>query len=299
MCSRAGTRRSRRSSAGCNAARKRASRASRGALATATTPLHSTPLHSTPSGSRRSATAHGWIRVRLSSPRSGVCMGSIGRAPPHSGPPQDQPVTISQEAAGWYRSLSCAEVPTHPWPPTGRETGIDLGLEAFATLADGTMSHTPRCYRTAEASLAKCQRRVSQRKKGSARRRKAGCGLGKAHQTAFRRQRQDFQHKAALSLVRGYNTRAHEDVQTANRVQHHHLAKAIADAGWSAFLAILCHPFRQSCACWSGSVRGEPCVHEPSLLGLRRGRAARRVRPLAPVPVRSAARACTATTTPP
>jgi transposase len=31
--------------------------------------------------------------------------------------------------------------------------GIDLGLESFATLADGTMRHHPRCYRKAERRL--------------------------------------------------------------------------------------------------------------------------------------------------
>jgi transposase len=34
--------------------------------------------------------------------------------------------------------FSCAEVPTQLLPPTDQQTGIDLGLEAFATLANGT-----------------------------------------------------------------------------------------------------------------------------------------------------------------
>jgi hypothetical protein len=42
-------------------------------------------------------------------------------------------------------SFSCAQGPIHPLPQTGQETGIDLGLAAFATLADGTLLHTPRC----------------------------------------------------------------------------------------------------------------------------------------------------------
>jgi putative transposase len=170
-----------------------------------------------------------------------LVLSKIGRISVHwSRPLEGTPktVTISREADGWYVAISCAEVPAHPLPPTGQETGIDLGIEAFATLSDGTRILTPGCYRKAERYLAKCQRRVSRRKKGSNRRRKAVYMLAKAHQTV-RRQRADFHHKTALALVRQYDTIYHEDLLVRNLVRNHHLAKSISAASWSAFLAIL------------------------------------------------------------
>ena len=128
-----------------------------------------------------------------------LILSKIGRISVHwSRPLEGTPktMTIAKEADGWYVAISCAEAPVHPLPSTGQETAIDLGLESFATLANGEQLFTPSYYRKAEAYLRRCQRRVSRRKKGSHRRRKAVALLAKAHQH-IARQRRDFHHQTS------------------------------------------------------------------------------------------------------
>jgi putative transposase len=170
-----------------------------------------------------------------------LVLSTIGRltvrwSRPLEGTPKT--VTISRDADGWYVCFSCADVLTQPLPLTGQETGIDLGLESFATLADGSQIANPRIFRVAEMNLKRAQRRVSRRKKGSRRRRKAVKLLVKAYQQV-RQVRQDFHHTQALSLVQQYDIIYHEGLQVANMVQKHALAKSISDAGWGQVCAIL------------------------------------------------------------
>ncbi|HEV8193713.1 MAG TPA: transposase [Ktedonobacterales bacterium] len=172
-----------------------------------------------------------------------LVLSKIGRIALRGSRPIEGPPTSgssSREADGWYACCSGAEVPTHPLAPTAQATGIVLGLESFAPLADGTPVDNPRCNCNAERRLKRVQRCVSRRQKGSQRRKSAVKLLAKAHQKLKRqRQRQDSHHTAALALVRQHDAIYDEDLQVRNLVRNHHLAKRISAAGWSRFLRIL------------------------------------------------------------
>lgn len=191
-----------------------------------------------------------------------LSLSKIGRIPirlhrPLHGTPKT--VTISKEADGWYACISCAEVLTEPLPLTGKETGIDVGLKVFLVTADGEYVDNPRHHRKAERGLKISQRCVSRRKKGSKRWWKAVHQCAKKHQKV-KRQRSDFHHKTALSLVREYDVIYLEDLQIRNLIRRpkakpdgngnggyaHNgasrkagLNKSINDAGWYTFRRIL------------------------------------------------------------
>ena len=87
-----------------------------------------------------------------------LVLAKIGRlalrwSRPIAGTPKT--VTISREADGWYVCFACEGVPVQPLPLAGQETGIDLGLESFATLADGSQIANPRILRLAERNLTR------------------------------------------------------------------------------------------------------------------------------------------------
>jgi putative transposase len=147
-------------------------------------------------------------------------------------------ITVKRECGKWYACFS-VEVVGELLPQTDTATGIDVGLTAFATLADGTEVDNPRYYKRAQARLRLAQRRVARRKRGGKNRRKAVLLLQKAH-AKVKNQRADFQHKVARTLVNAYGVIAVEDLNIKGLASGM-LAKSVNDAGWAAFIAKLAY----------------------------------------------------------
>ena len=145
---------------------------------------------------------------------------------------------LKQICGAWYACFSC-EIAPQPYPKSTEEIGIDVGLESFAVLSDGTTIENPRWYQRAQAALRIAQRRVARRKKGSKRRCKAVMILKKIHEHVSN-QRKDFQHKLSQQLVQKYGVIAVEDLNVKG-LAGGMLAKSVHDAGWSGFISMLAY----------------------------------------------------------
>ena len=128
-------------------------------------------------------------------------------------------------------------------PAVFTEIGIDVGLDSFVTLSDGTAIDNPRHLAQGLARLRRAQRRLSRRKRGSQRRRKAAVLVAKAHRK-IRNQRAACHHHVSRWLNR-YGLIAIENLHIAG-LSRGMLARSVHDAGWRSFLQKL--SYKAACA---------------------------------------------------
>ena len=82
--------------------------------------------------------------------------------------------TVSQEPSGkYYISLCCTDVDIKPLEKTGSVVGLDLGIKEFCITSDGEMIPNPKYLRKSLDKLAKLQKELSRKPKGSSNRDKA------------------------------------------------------------------------------------------------------------------------------
>jgi putative transposase len=115
---------------------------------------------------------------------------------------------------------------------------VDAGLDHLLTLSTGEKITNPRHERRDRERLARAQRELSRKAKGSANREKARRKVARVHARIADRRR-DHLHKITTRLVRENQTIVIEDLTVRNLLKNGRLARAISDAAWSQFRSML------------------------------------------------------------
>lgn len=143
--------------------------------------------------------------------------------------------TVSQNPSGkYFVSICCADVEITPYERTDRVCGVDLGIHDLAITSDGIKYPNKKYIAKAEKKLARLQRQLSRKSKGSKNRNKARVKVARL-QEHIANQRRDAMHKVTTELVRIYDVICVEDLAPKDMVRNHRLAKSIVDASFGEF----------------------------------------------------------------
>ncbi len=149
-------------------------------------------------------------------------------------------VTVSRRADQYFASF-CMEY--EPIKHTRRVTkpmsvGIDLGLVHTLTLSSGVKIESPRSLSRFATQLAKANRLLHRKVKGSNNRRRAARNVARLHRR-IANIRRDFTEKATTNLLRAYDIIGVEDLNVAGLLKSGRFSKSLSDSALGGITAAL------------------------------------------------------------
>lgn len=135
--------------------------------------------------------------------------------------------TISKEPSGkYFVSLCCTDVEVKRFENTNSNIGLDLGIKEFCITSNGETIENPKYLKKSLNKLAKLQRELSRKSKGSSNRNKARLKVARL-QERISNQRKDFLQKLSTKLIKENDIICIEDLQVKNMIKNEKLARSI------------------------------------------------------------------------
>lgn len=140
-------------------------------------------------------------------------------------------VYVSKTPTGKYYISMLVEEDIGLLPTVNKTVGVDLGIKTLAVCSDGMVFDNPKSAAKYANKLAKAQRKLSKKKKGSANFKKQKRIVAKIHEK-ITNVRMDFTHKMTAKLIKENQLIGIETLRVKNMVKNKKLSKAVSDANF-------------------------------------------------------------------
>lgn len=149
--------------------------------------------------------------------------------------------TVKQVPSGkYFVTVCCTDVPKLQLLKTSKVVGIDLGIKTEIVCSNERIFESPKAYGKAQHKLAREQRKLSRKQKGSANYAKQKRKVALCHEK-IANQRKDFTNKATTALVNENQVICAETLNVKGMVKNRRLAKSVADAAFGEILQQLAY----------------------------------------------------------